>query len=350
MRPSIRMSNSVAKRFGGTITMGCDPLLAQPRMFADNLLYFSHGRSAMIWLIQNAGPFASAAICAYTWPEIPRMAGRYGLKVGFFDFGQENIDGVIESLPGKCLVIVPVFYGFKPWIDYQAVAKKYQGKAVVLLDAAQTAFGFEDYPLPQGGAVLSCPHKATALNDGAVLAVDGLSVEVKCRQQALMPAEEFRRIKAEGRRLLASGDDQIEQEGLKLIVQLEETWVSDPPQRMSDLSQQELALLDPLAHARIRRENYLCLKQELGKYLPSVTLPMGVPFAYAALTDDRSRILKELYKRRVFATALWPGAIYEANLHPRAAAHAQRLIALPIDQRYNTRDMEQMAEIVTAVL
>jgi hypothetical protein len=340
----------MTKRFGGTITMGCDPRSRKSRFLADELLYFSHGRAAMIWLIQQMGVFKSAEVCAYTWPDIPRMLRRYGLELGFFDFGQENMDGLIASLPGRCLVIVPVFYGFQPWIDYQALAKKFSGKAFVLLDAAQTAFCFEDYPVPSGGMVLSCPHKATALNDGALLAFGELSEELKRRQQALAPAEEFRRVKEQGRLLLSTGDEQKEQEGLQLVAKLEETWVSDPPQRMTNQSKSELSYLDARAHAYIRRSNYQYLKQRLNQYLPALDQKMGVPFAYAAVTNDRENILKKLYARRVFATALWPNAVFDPGLHPVAADYARRLIALPVDQRYDLQDMDQMADLVMGVL
>ena len=330
--------------------MGCDPKLEHRRVFADNLLFFSHGRAAMIWLITQLGPFQSAAVCAYTWPEIPRMLKRYGLEVGFFDMGQENIDGLVSSLPGRCLVIVPVFYGFKPWIDYQAVAKRLSAKAFVLLDAAQSAFGFEDYPVAPNVMVLSCPHKATALNDGAMLAFEQLSGQLRRQQEALEPADEFRRVKEQGRLLLASSDDHQEQEGLRQVAKLEETWISDPPQRMTDQSKNELAYLDAAAHKRIRRANYQQLQQRLKKFLPPLDLEMGVPFAYAAVTADRESILKKLYARRIFATALWHNAIYDPGLHPKAADYARRLIALPVDQRYDQKDMDEMADHVVACL
>ena len=344
------MSNVLVKRFGGTITMGCDPLLRNPRELPENLLFFSHGRAAMIWLIQNLGPFQSAVVCAYTWPEIPRLVGRYGLKVGFFDFGQEDLEELVKSLPGRCLVIVPVFYGFKPWIEYQSLAKKIGDKAVVLLDAAQTAFGFEDYSVPHGGAVMSCPHKATALNDGAVLAVDRLSPELKQKQEKLIPAEEFHMTKKQGRLLLDTGDEEKEQEGLRLIAGLEEPWRSDPPQRMTDQSKKELACLDAQAHARIRIENYQQLRKRLDGYIPAVDLSLGVPFANPVTVNNREEVLQKLYAKRVFATRLWHNAVYEEKRHPAAADYAKRLMALPIDQRYNRNDMDQLADIVIASL
>ena len=113
------MNALLSKKFGGTITLGCDPVLPSPRSLPSDALFFSHGRAAMIWIMRNAGEFQSAAVCAYTWPEIPRMMKRYNCEVGFFDFMQNDIVDVVNELPGRCYVIVPVFYGFlKTSIDY----------------------------------------------------------------------------------------------------------------------------------------------------------------------------------------------------------------------------------------
>ena len=191
----------LAKRFGGTITLGSDPVLPSQRSFPSDFMFFSHGRSAMNWIMHNAGKFQSAAVCAYTWPEIPRMMERHNCVVGYFDFMQKEILGLIESLPGRCYIVVPVFYGFQPWIDYQSLARELGDKAFVLLDAAQTAFGFENYSPPVGGAVMSCPHKATSLNDGAVLVMHQINEKELIEQQGLKPAREFHFIKKQSRKL-----------------------------------------------------------------------------------------------------------------------------------------------------
>ena len=250
------MSLELSKRFGGAITLGCDRILSNPRILPNEALYFSHGRAAMIWLLHNAGKFDSAAVCAYTWPEIPNMMKRYNCEIGTYDFMQKDIVDLIKGLPGRCLVIVPVFYGYDPWIDYKSLALELGDKAFVLLDAAQTAFGFDDYSAPSGGAVLSCPHKATAINDGAVLVMDQITESESLEYKRLQAGNQFYLIKKEGRTLLDSGDEKKERKGIELVTQLEETWCSDPPQRMTNKSYRELLYIDADSHAVIRRQNY----------------------------------------------------------------------------------------------
>ena len=342
------MSESLFKRFGGTITPGCDQLLEEPRILPDNALCFSHGRAAMIWLLHNAGKFDSAAVCAYTWPEIPNMMRRYNCEVGFFDFLQEDIVGLINRLPGRCLVIIPIFYGFDPWIDYMAIADQFEGKAFVLLDGAQTAFGYEDYPVPKFGALLSCPHKATSINDGAVLLMNQIKALDKLNYESLNTGDQFSTIKQKGRRLLASQNEKKELKGLELVVQLEETWPSDPPQRMTVKSYDELIYIDSSSHSFKRRQNYDHLKGRLESYFSQlpVNLNMRVPFAYAVLMKNREKLIEKLIVKRVFATSLWHNALYDRTLHPHAAELASNLIAFPVDQRYDIYDMDNLADII----
>ena len=346
------MSKELSKRFGGSITLGCDQLLSVPKSSPSNALYFSHGRAAMIWLLLHAGKFDSAAVCAYTWPEIPNMMKRYNCEIGTFDFMQKDIVDLVNKLPGKCLAIVPVFYGYSPWIDYEALALELGDKAFVLLDAAQTAFGFEDYPLPYGGAVLSCPHKSTSLNDGAVLLMDKVSQSQSQEYKKLRFGDKFYLTKQEGRKLLASGDEKKEKKGIKLVTQLEETWNSDPPHRMTAKSYEELLYIDSDFHAFVRIRNYKYLKQKLESYFPQLNEQLNprVPFAYAVMSDNRKTLLEKLIMKRVFATPLWHNAIHDNEKHPAAADCAKRLIALPIDQRYDIEDMDQLADIVISCL
>jgi hypothetical protein len=69
-----------------------------------HLLAFSHGRAALAWLIRRRGPFASALVCAYTCPELPRLLSASGLRLGFYDWDAVELDALVQALPTPCLV------------------------------------------------------------------------------------------------------------------------------------------------------------------------------------------------------------------------------------------------------
>ena len=67
------------QKFGGMISDDCDIKTNKITRISKNYLFFSHGRSAMIWLIQNSN-FQSCLMCAYTWPAIPDLMKKLNLR------------------------------------------------------------------------------------------------------------------------------------------------------------------------------------------------------------------------------------------------------------------------------
>ena len=348
------------RRFGGELPSDCDPRLPIPcpeSAVAESAgtgamapLGFSHGRAALCWLIQRRGPFTAALVCAYTCPTVPRFLERAGLGLQVFDVATpaaalaEQASALAARSAGRVLVLVPALLGLDPWLDAGALAETLGPRALVVIDAAQTAFGHRRYPPPVGGAVLSCPRKTTAAADGAWLLLDGATGAdhraVGALPEALRPAL----AKQTARALLAERDPGREPQALVLCHEAEESW-PDRPHRMGTESRALLATLDAEAHAGHRLANRAGLRARLDSVLPAALDGPGVPFCHAVLVEnDRAGLLARLRARRVFATALWPDAL--TGGHSRATHLAQHLLALPVDQRYRLSDMDRLASLV----
>ncbi len=341
------------ERFGGELPLGCDRL-GPPRPLPDNVYAFSHGRAALSWLVAARGPYASAAICAYTCPTVPAHFKRLGLALGFFDYGAADVAATVGALPGRCLVLVPAPFGLAPWLDAAALASSLGGRATVVIDAAQSAFGALDFAVPPGGAVLSCPRKAMAVGDGALLALESAQDEEREAIAALPTADAPAKAKQAARALFAAGELEREAEALALA-HLGEASFPAEPRRMTDASCDVICRADRDAHRARRRANAARLAECLGDEAELVfddnfTAPPAVPFNFPILHGDGARLLGDLRARRVFATPLWPDAVHDPARHPRAADMARRLVALPVDQRYGAADMERLAELVRPCL
>ena len=344
-----RKPSSEPKRFGGELPLGCDPLLEQPSPLPPNVLCFSHGRAALSWLLESRGPFRSAAMCAYTCPTVPRhLAGR-GLKIGFFDYGDPEPAALVRGLPGRCLLLVPAPFGMEPWLDLAALARDLDEKGMVVLDAAQAAFGHLEFPVPPGGAVLSVPRKAIAIGDGAILALGAVADGEAESVVSLPSAAEPSRMKQAGRALFAASDPSREAEALDLVERAEALWPATP-HRMSEHSLAVFRRIDPAVHGTRRRQNAHRLAARLGDRLPSLLKGEGTPFTYPVLVDERDALLKLLHARRVFATPLWSDARHDPIEHPVAGDLTRRLLALPVDQRYAPADMDELAQTVLSCL
>lgn len=76
----------------------------------------------------------------------------------------------------------------------------------------------------------------------------------------------------------------------------------------------------------------------------------GAPFSLPILVDKRDEVQKKLAKQGVYAPVLWPIADEARTICPVSARMADKMLSLPIDQRYNYDDIEDIASIVLNVL
>lgn len=342
-------------RFGGELPLDCDPLRPAPEPLPPEVLGFSHGRAALGWLIRRRGPFAAALVCAYTCPSVPEHLRGFGLRLGFYEFGAgpEAVLAAARALPAPRLVLVPAPFGFRPWLDAAILARELGERALVVVDAAQSAFA-PPGPPPPGGARFWCPRKTTALGDGACLELAEGGAAEREAVAALPEAEGPAQAKLAARALFAARDPAREAAALALAGHSEQSWPATP-HRMSRPSREALPWLDPVAHAVLRQANHRHLSAALAAagldWEPGYR-GAGVPFCLPLLVpggrEPRTRLLAALRVRRVFATPLWPGAEHDPAAHPRAASLAAGLLALPVDQRYRAADMERLAALVAA--
>lgn len=336
-------------RYGGELPLGCDVLASESQPLGDAHLGFSHGRAALRWLLEHRGPFESVAYCAYTCPSVPKHFDRYNLKTGIFDHGESDLIAMLSELPGRCLVLLPAPFGMAPWVDPIGLACAAGGKAMVLVDAAQSAFGHLDFAVPPGGAVLSGPRKALAIGDGAILAVERVTEEERESVSDLPTARDAIHYKQSARALFATGDPASEVEALDLNKRAEAAWPARA-HRMSEQSLAHLAHVDRRHHQEARRQNARRLGEQLAGRFRSPLGTEGTPFNFPILVENRGGLLECLHARRVFATPLWPDCRHDPARHPVAADFAERLLALPVDQRYSLEDMDVVAETLLACL
>jgi hypothetical protein len=131
-----------------------------------------------------------------------------------------------------------------------------------------------------------------------------------------------------------------------------ETGLDGEPRHMSRLSRELLAGCDYEQVANARRDNYRVLQSALASYnLFDATLPDGaVPLAYPLLLRgdvDRER----LFERALYVPTFWPGLI--GRVAPGFAFErglASRLLPLPVDQRFDDSDMNEVVQRLVEAL
>lgn len=338
------------QKFGGMISGNCDLETKKITRINKKHLFFSHGRSAMIWLVQN-NKFDSCLMCAYTWPAIPDLMKKLNLKIDFYDLFEKNIDKKLKNMQGQILLIVSVFYGFKPWLDLSKISKKFKGRIFILIDSAQTAYGHNDYKIPHNGAILSCPHKSLSTNDGSILAFSKIDKKKILSYHKLKTERNFSLIKNKSRKLLNSNKLNLEKKGIRLSKKLEEKWNSFPPKKISNKSYKEFLKIDSTHHKLTRRKNFKYLSNFMRKKFYDIkNLKLGTPFGYPVLTRNRDTLIKKLHKERIFATKLWFNNPYITKKYPMALKFKKEFLAFPLDQRYKFKDLDVMKKRISKIL
>jgi hypothetical protein len=335
------------KRIGSELLADSDKL-GRRIPLPDDCLPFSHGRAALAWLLETFH-FRSALICAYTCPVVPKFFRKKGLTLDFFDVGELTGQVLYRALmlePPR-IILLPALFGQPPWVNRNEMLTYLEPEDLVIIDAAQTAFGHLHFEPP----VFSCPRKRLAINDGAVLRLVGGS-QYRSQLKNLPIPELAPGLKASARELWAIDDDE---NAFKLHEMSEESW-PDVPMRMTDESLEHLECTDQSHHILTRKNNYSSLVKALNyPFAEADRAPSeeafirGVPFSCPLMVPNPEPLVAALAKERIYLTRLWPDTEHSLE-HQRAAQMAAHLVSLPIDQRHNEEDMHRLAATIVAYM
>ena len=131
------------------------------------------------------------------------------------------------------------------------------------------------------------------------------------------------------------------QEGYTLFQKNESHFDSCGLQRMSKLTERILSSIDYETCRIIRNRNFLFLQETLSKFneldldLDNLNGPMIYP-----LLNSASNLKEKLIQKKIFVATYWNDVKNRVNNDSFEFRLANCLISLPIDQRYNLKDMK----------
>ena len=111
-----------------------------------------------------------------------------------------------------------------------------------------------------------------------------------------------------------------------------------PVRRMSKLTRMLIGNINIHAAAERRRMNFAYLQQHLPTSFPLALADDDVPMVYPYMTDDR-HLRAKLIKQKIYVASYWPEVQNCGDLQ-------ERLLPLPIDQRYGEEEMKRIVEVV----
>lgn len=119
-----------------------------------------------------------------------------------------------------------------------------------------------------------------------------------------------------------------------------------PIRQMSKLTKALIDSIDFEAVKEKRRKNFQILHEVLGKSnglpIPDID-SFACPLVYPYLTDDRT-LKKKLIENKIFVATYWPNVLEWCKEDTLEYQLADRIIAIPIDQRYGEEEMKYIIE------
>lgn len=230
-------------------------------------------------------------------------------------------------------IVANNYFGIKDQY-MEELSKKYGNHLII--DNAQAFFA----PVIPDTYAFYSPRKFFGVPDGGVAYVANRANPVRCEEQD----DSSDRLKHLQLRMEKGAEAGF------ATYQLNEVKLDKLPMKlMSNYTHEVLQRIDYAEVVEKRRTNYKMLHEALGAMnalaLPSINsfeCPMVYPFIPKKCDIDLRKMLQE---QRIYIATYWPN-LAKLNYDTLEECLAKKIIALPIDQRYNKEDMKRIIESI----
>ena len=289
------------------------------------------GRNALEYVLRALGEVKGLFIPYYTCDVVMEPVEKLGLPYTFYHINPKLEIEDLPSLESGEYLIYTNYFGIKD--EYiRTLADKYGGQLIV--DNAQAWFA---EPL-KGVSTIFSPRKYVGIPDGGV-AYSPKQMEVSAFERDLS----FERCSHLLKRI-----DLGSSEGYADFKMNSKQLVGQPVKRMSRLTERMLSSIDFDVVKTYRRGNFEHLHTHLKKsnlldmpLLDSFACPMVYPY----LTENAA-LRQKLIENKVFVATYWPNVKEWTTPEMLEYALMDKLIPIPVDQRYGIKEMELIEDIV----
>ncbi len=229
---------------------------------------------------------------------------------------------------GDELLVYTNYFGIKTDVCYE-LSQKYGWR--LILDYSQAFFAER----PAGSHVFYSPRKFFGLPDGGMLYTDQ---ELEERLPVAKSSSHFGHLlkRIEDGAEAGYGDFKTDDQALSNL----------PLMAMSKLTQRLMANIDYEASKSRRDRNLAVLDRVIGqKNKLTLKAPAVGLLCYPFLSDDSS-LRHKLIEHKIFVPTYWPNVLEWTKETELEHQLADKLLPLPIDQRYDQDDMSKIAKLI----
>lgn len=299
--------------------------------FHTEALALNCGRSCLAYLIEARG-IKSLLLPSFLCSSVIDTAKRYpNVEVREYPVTHALLPDYDAFEIGDTSYLYLVdYYGQLAESDIACAAERCRGR--VIIDEAQSFF---KKPLPNTDTLYTC-RKFFGVADGAYLYTTARL------EQTLPQDESFKRMG-----FLLGRYERNASEFYAAYSANNELFATEPIKRMSKLTQNLLRGIAYTQAQKAREENFAYLHERFRRVNElNLQLPTG-PFMYPLLVENGEVARRALQQEKIYIPTLWPYALQKDTA---ARDLAQRILPLPIDQRYSLSDMAYLAERVEALI
>lgn len=252
-------------------------------------------------------------------------------------------------------VLTMNFYGSANTDEAVRMVKGFDKSIKVIEDFSHCTFSIKSIFNEQVDIYVSSIRKSVGVCDGAVI-LSKEPMPLQYIQEELKDFADKRFVaQTDKMRYTWSKDQNLKQNFLGAIRECE--GILNEFNAVRPISERAMKMLtlvngEKIAYARKKNmEHMWTLLNDKVKMVPGLERCFeGAPFALPILVDNRDEVQKKLADNGLYAPVLWPQCDEAKAICENSNYVSEHMLAIPIDQRYDWDDIEDIAKIIIEVV
>jgi len=328
-------------------------------------ILLTSGRAALKLVVRSLklGRRDEVLLPSYLCKDILKPFREEGVRITFYkveDTLNVDVDDVESRISKNTKALLFIHYFGFPQPATERIASLSSQSGIFLIEDLVQSFltNLRGKPLGSAGDVtVSSYRKWMPIPDGALLGINNagfsvLSARNSSREAQLYVKKRIAALKLKGKYFSKSG---LPKRVFEEAFAAADEFLGTTPVRISDYSRRMLRRFDFEAIIAKRRENFerflratsrLKIVRPIYKDLPADVCPLGFPI----LTRDRNVVKRMLIKNQIYPPIHWrlPTELDRQDF-PVPWRVSNNILTLPIDQRYDVRDMDFLADTLREI-
>ena len=299
-------------------------------MLHEGAVALNCGRNALAYLIKSHN-IKSILLPYFLCSSVSNVCNKENIQIRYYSIGTDFLPIDIRLKDNEWLYIVN-YYGQISNNQIETLQQKYYG---LIVDNAQAYF---QLPVDGVDTLYTC-RKYFGVADGAFLYTDSLLNE------KLEQYESFNRMN-----FLLGRFERTASEFYAEYSANNQFFANEPIKRMSKLTANLLHAIDYDFVKQRRTDNFAFLHEQF-KDINKLNLivPEGA-FMYPLYIENGAEIRKKLQAEKIYIPTLWPDVFDLCNENDSEYDMAKNILPLPVDQRYDLKDMSYITnEVVKCI-